>query len=64
MFVNLVDKYGVVPKDVMPESANSESTRFMDEYLTKLLRTYASKLRSSHENGASPIRNPWRAFNE
>ena len=53
MFVNLVDKYGVVPKDVMPESANSESTRFMDEYLTKLLRTYASKLRSSHENGAS-----------
>lgn len=53
MFVNLVNKYGVVPKDVMPESANSENTRFMDEYLTKLLRTYAAKLRTSHEKGSS-----------
>lgn len=52
MFVNIVDKYGVVPKEIMPESANSSSTRFLDEYLTKLLRTYASKLRNAHKNGA------------
>lgn len=53
MFVNLVNKYGVVPKDIMPECANSEQTRFLDEYLTKLLRGYAVKLRKSYKSGAS-----------
>lgn len=53
MFVNLVKKYGVVPKDIMPESANSSCTRFMDEYLTKLLRNDACKLRTAHKEGSS-----------
>lgn len=52
MFVNLVEKYGVVPQDVMPESANSSATRYMDEYLTKMLRGYAVKLRKKHNEGA------------
>lgn len=52
MFVNILNKYGVVPKDVMPECANSEATRFMDQYLTKMLRGYAVKLRKAHANGA------------
>ncbi|EFI41936.1 aminopeptidase C [Peptoniphilus sp. oral taxon 386] len=50
MFVNLVKKYGVVPKYVMGESANSSNTRALDDYLTKLLRGYAVKLRKAHES--------------
>lgn len=53
MFVNLVEKYGVVPKDVMPETECSSNTSDMDEYLTKLLRKDASLLRKAHREGAS-----------
>lgn len=31
MFVNLVEKYGVVPKDAMPESASSSETKELDK---------------------------------
>lgn len=55
MFVNLVKKYGVVPKDVMPESANSSSTARMDEYLTKALRKYACEIRKAHVLGKSRL---------
>ena len=54
MFVNLVNKYGVVPKYAMPETANSENTREMDGYLTKLLRQYACDLREEYRAGKSP----------
>ncbi len=53
MFANLVRKYGVVPKDAMPESVNSSSTRDMCSVLTEKLRTYACQLRTAHVNGAS-----------
>lgn len=35
MFANLVEKYGVVPKEVMPETAASSSTREITGYLTE-----------------------------
>lgn len=53
MFMALVRKYGVVPKEAMPETACSSNTREMDAYLTKLLRGYAAELRRAHEAGAS-----------
>ena len=47
MFVNLVEKYGVVPKDAMPESASSSETRELDKYLTLKLREFACILRDA-----------------
>ncbi len=51
MFRSLVKKYGVVPKEAMPETANSKNTREMDKYLTRYLRGCARRLRESHEAG-------------
>lgn len=51
MFRNLVKKYGVVPKEAMPETVNSRRTREMDNYLTRYLRGCAKLLRESHEAG-------------
>lgn len=52
MFVGLVQKYGVVPKDAMPETAASSGTREMDRYITLKLREDACILRTSYETGA------------
>ena len=49
MFRSLVKKYGVVPKDAMPETACSRNTGDMDRYLTRYLRGGAKRLRQSHE---------------
>lgn len=52
MFVNLVEKYGVVHKSVMPETKSSSSSRSMNAALVAKLREYASVLRGMHERGA------------
>lgn len=51
MFRSLVKKYGVCPKEAMPETACSRNTREMDDYLTRYLRGAARRLRESHEAG-------------
>ena len=51
MFKSLVKKYGVVPKEAMPETACSRNTREMDSYLTRYLRGAARRLRESHAAG-------------
>ena len=51
MFRSLVKKYGVVPKEAMPETANSRNTREMDKYLTRYLRGCARRLRDAHAAG-------------
>ena len=48
MFRSLVKKYGVVPKDAMPETACSRNTRELDDYLTRYLRGAARRLRDAH----------------
>ncbi|MGI6254172.1 MAG: aminopeptidase C [Acutalibacter sp.] len=53
MFCNLIEKYGVVPKDAMPETACSSATREIVGYMTRKLREYACTLRTSHQNGKS-----------
>lgn len=53
MFVNLIDKYGVVPKTIMPETESSSSTGSMNYQVIFMLRDYACRLRREHEKGAS-----------
>ena len=53
MFRALVKKYGVVPKEAMPDSACAKNTYEMDAYLTRYLRKCACELRGAHEGGAS-----------
>lgn len=53
MFVNLVKKYGVVPKYAYPETATSSSTIQLNKYLCKLLRKYTVVLRDAINGGKS-----------
>ena len=53
MLVNLVKKYGVVPKTVMPETKSSMASRSMNGRLIEKLREYAKELREMDEGGAS-----------
>lgn len=45
MFVSLVDKYGVVPKDQMPETFASSNTAQMNRLINIKLRKYAAEAR-------------------
>ena len=51
MFRSLVEKYGVVPKDLMPETAASSATAELRKFMTTKLREYACELRTAHEQG-------------
>lgn len=53
MFVNLVKKYGVVPKSAMPETDSSSNTGPMNAQITGRLREFAFKLRSAAESGSA-----------
>lgn len=52
MFRSLVKKYGVVPKEAMPETACSSSTGDLNKYLTRYLRHGAKRLRDAVAGGA------------
>ena len=52
MFVNLVDKYGVVPKETMPETESSGNTRQMNMSLYYQVRQGAAKIRSLYKDEA------------
>ncbi len=51
MFVNLINKYGVVPKTAMPESFQSSNTGMLNRLLTRKLREYAHYLRTQYAKG-------------
>ncbi len=53
MFVNLVEKYGVVPKSFMPETISSSDSDSMNTLLVSKLREYAKLLRDMHAQGSS-----------
>jgi bleomycin hydrolase len=53
MFANLIQKYGVVPKEVMPETESSSSTGMMNDRITAKLREYAVRLRADYRRGAA-----------
>ena len=48
MFVNLVKKYGVVPKEAMPETESSSATHLMNDRITYKLREDTARLRQAH----------------
>lgn len=51
--VNLIKKYGLVPKEIMPETHSSENTRYMNRIISKKLRIYAAEIRKMSESGQS-----------
>jgi len=53
MFVNLIKKYGVMPKTFMPETANSNNSDPMNTLLASKLREYAKVIRDM--NGSSEV---------
>lgn len=53
MLCNIINKYGIVPKDAMPETVPSSATHEMATYMTKKLREDACVLREAHMAGKS-----------
>ena len=53
MFVGLVEKYGIVPKYVMPETYHSSNSAVMNRLLNLKLRKDAKILRDLSKNGSS-----------
>lgn len=51
MYVDLVKKYGVVPKAAFPETFQSENTALSTRYLNSLLSQFASEVYKGIENG-------------
>jgi len=51
MFSNIIKKYGVVPKSVMPETFHSSNTGMMNRLLSLKLREYACTLRNRYKYG-------------
>ncbi|BCX46306.1 aminopeptidase C [Haloferula helveola] len=49
----LVEKYGVVPSSVMPETHGSSNTATMNLVLQRLIRTYSAKLLNRHADGGT-----------
>ncbi|MDP6116571.1 MAG: C1 family peptidase [Planctomycetota bacterium] len=52
MFVDLIEKYGLVPKTAMPETESSSNTGVMNQLLVAKLRQGAYILRDLHASGA------------
>ena len=50
MWVNLINKYGVVPKSEMPETYQSSRSMRMNRMITRKLREFARDLRNSIQN--------------
>ena len=53
MLVAIIQKYGIVPKSVMPETFSSSQSRDLNTYLNKKLRKDAMTLRQLVANNAS-----------
>ncbi|MBN2138905.1 MAG: C1 family peptidase [Sedimentisphaerales bacterium] len=54
--VNLVEKYGVVPSRIMPETNSSSNTRLMNALLARKLRADAAKLRAMGKKSVKKLR--------
>jgi bleomycin hydrolase len=50
--VDLINKYGLIPKAVMPETQNSSNTGMMDNLIARKLRQDATVLREMSKKGA------------
>jgi len=50
-FTDIIQKYGLIPKTAMPETNNSENTRWMSRLINRKLREDAMKIRHMHKDG-------------
>ncbi len=50
-FADLVDKYGIVPNSVMPETKQSNATGNVNKLATRIIRKTASNIRQMHHWG-------------
>ena len=48
----LIEKYGLVPTSVMPETRNNKDTRIMSKVLAELLRSKAAEILREHGKGS------------
>lgn len=53
MFINLIEKYGIVPKTAYPETIASSSTARLNWLVTVKLREFASQIRKALRDGLS-----------
>jgi bleomycin hydrolase len=53
MYVSLIDKYGIVPKETMPETFHSSQSGVMNSLLTSKLRENAADLRKRRREGVA-----------
>tara|TARA_B100001750_G_C15496420_1_gene594429 strand:- start:615 stop:1955 length:1341 start_codon:yes stop_codon:yes gene_type:complete len=53
MFINLINKYGVVPQTEMPETFQSSKSMRMNRMITRKLRQFAKTLRNANTKGAT-----------
>ncbi len=53
MFSGIIKKYGIVPKDHMPETFHSSNSHFLNITLNSRLRFYAKEMRKMHQDGKS-----------
>lgn len=51
-FANLVDKYGLIPKEAMTETHSSENTRYMVKFINLKLKEDGMRLRQAAAHGA------------
>ncbi len=52
-FLNIAEKYGVVPEQAMPETAHSNNTSYLTSFLNEYLRKEGYALREMISDGAS-----------
>lgn len=52
MFANVVQKYGLVPNDVYPETYQSSNTKEIDNLINRYLRKFTSEIRKMNTNGS------------
>lgn len=50
-FANLVDKYGMIPRNAMPETHSSENTRYMVKFINLKLKENGMRLREAAQKG-------------
>lgn len=51
MFVNIVQKYGLMPKDAMPETFQSSNTATMNQIISNRLRKFTARAQKLHKAG-------------
>jgi bleomycin hydrolase len=52
-YVNLIEKYGIVPKPVMPDTSNTDSSSSLNAILDTVLRDAAAAIRNQAARGGS-----------